>query len=136
MCLQQWFSAVAEYWNCLGRVKTTNAWVLFPRDPGFIDMRCSLGVGSLESFRGNSNVQSEPLLCRVRSVVFLCHSRHQVDGTSRLAELFYHNASWLEQFSESSVKFSPLTIKKICVSLRAFGGRWYKVVFIPKLDKC
>lgn len=68
----------------------TDSWVLFPRDRDFIDVRCSLGVGSLGSSPGNFNGQQswEPHLCRVGSVVFLCHSRHQVDGTSRPASLF------------------------------------------------
>lgn len=68
----------------------TDFWVLFPRGCGFIDMRCSLGFGSWGSSPGNSNVQQswEPQLCRVGSVVFLCHSCHQVDGTSRPASLF------------------------------------------------
>lgn len=71
--------------------KNTDSWVLFPRDHEMAwDAAWVLGVGSLESSRGNSNVQQswEPQLCRVWSVVFLCHSRHQVDETSRPVSLF------------------------------------------------
>lgn len=125
----------------LGSFKNTDAWVSPRRDPGLIDMRCDLisilGIRSFESSQGNSTVRQswEPWHCRVGTEAqwhFLCHSRHQVDGTSRLARTICG-----QKFSESFMKFSPLTIKKFCGFLRFFWrGVVSEVMFTPTFLVC
>lgn len=128
---------MAACWNYLGRLKDTGAWVLHPRDPGFIDMRRSLGTGSCESSQGNSSVHRvgnhySASWSQKPSVIFYAtHATKWMEQADQLKQVVVNTVLWIIH------EILPSYNKKIlCVFKGVFlGGVEYEMVSILKLDK-